>query len=238
MPDSEQSFSDRAQKARDLHAACSGFAPVYTPPPLGLTLAAFMQKIIACEALNNAVVAHNANWSDAVEQRITTAGTIKTTATQLLNYIKSSTAWKSKCPAAKRFADAIRGIKHPRKPAAPPVPGETPATLRQRGGQSYAELETNWRGLVNLAVALSGFAPTDVKIQVGTLNGLLSSIKGLNESISGLEAALSEAQMDRQKAYFKEEEGMEFQFTTIKITVKGQYGTSSSQWAQVKGSRW
>ena len=238
MPDSEKSFSDRAQKARDLHAACSGFSPVYTPPPLGVTLAAFMQSIIACEALNNAVVVHESNWSDAVEQRINTAATIKTTATQLLNFIKSSTAWKSKCPAAKRFADAIRGIKHPRKPAAPPVPGETPATVRQRGGQSYAELETNWRGLVNLATGLPGFAPTDAKIQAGTLNGLLSDIKGLNGNISGLEAALSEAQMDRLKAYFKEEEGLEFQFTKIKTTVKGQYGTSSSQWAQVKARRW
>jgi len=151
---------------------------------------------------------------------------------------KSSTAWKSKCPAAKRFADAIRGIKHPRKPAAPPAPGETPAALRQRGGQSYAELETNWRGLVNLASGLPGFAPTDVKIQASTLGGLLSSIKGMNGDISGLEAALSEAQMDRLKAYFKEEEGLEYQFFTIKTTVKGQYGTSSSQWAQVKGSRW
>lgn len=238
MPDSEQSFSDRAQKARDLHAACNKFSPVYSPPPLGVTLGAFMQKIVACEGLNDAVVTHESNWSDGVQQRITTAATIKTTATQLLNYIKSSTAWKSKCPAAKRFADAIRGIKHPRKPAPPPAPGATAAAPRQRGGQSYAELETNWRGLVNLAAGLPGFAPTDAKIQTGTISGLLSTLKGLNGQISSLEAALSEAQMDRQKAYFKAEEGLEFLFTTLKTTVKGQYGTSSSQWAQVKGSRW
>ena len=238
MPDSEKSFSDRAQKARDLHAACAGFAPAYVAPPQGVTLAALDSKITLCENLNNAVVQESSAWSGAVEQRSATAAIIKTTATQLLNYLKSSSAWKSKCPAAKRFADAIRGIKHPRKPAAPPVPGETPATLRQRGGQSYAELETNWRGLVNLAVGLPGFAPSDTKIQAGTLNGLLSSIKGLNGQISGLEAALSEAQLDRLKAYFQAEAGLEFLFATVKTTVKGQYGTGSSPWAQVKGMRW
>ena len=238
MPESEASFSDRAQKARDLHAACAGLNPVYTAPPQGVTLAALDLKIIACETLNNAVVGDGSIWSDAAQQRVSTAATIKTTTTQLLSYIKSSTGWKSKYPAAKRFGDAIRGIKHPRKTAAPPAPGATPAKKRSRGGQSYAELETNWRGLVNLAIGLAGFAPTDLKIQTGTVSGLLSTLKGLNGQISGLEAKLSEAQMDRQKAFYQEESGLEDMFQAVKTTVKGQYGATSSQCAQVKSLTW
>lgn len=238
MADSEKSFSDRAQKARDLHAACAGFTPVYAAPPQGTTLAALDTMIISCETFNNAVEGHDTNWSDAVTQRIGVAKTIKLTSTQLINYIESGPTWKSKFPKAKRFADAIRGIKHPRKPTAPPPPGEPPAKRRERGGQSYAELETNWRGLVALATGLAGYAPMGTEIQLGTINGLLSSIKNLNTTISTLEAALSEAQIERKKAFEAPLTGLAEMFKSVKQTVKGQYGAASTQWAQVKGMNW
>lgn len=238
MPDSEQSFPDRAQKGRDLQAACAGLAPAYAPPPGGTTLATFMTKIVACETLNNTVTGNASFWSDSVTQRIAVTRTIKATTTQLINYIKGSSTWKSKLPAAQRYANAIRGMKPPLKPLPPPAPGTPAKKRRERGGQSFAELETNWRGLVTLATGLPGFAPTDEKIQAGTINGLLSSLKNLNDTIPGQEAALSEAQQDRQKAYFEPEFGLEDLFKGVKTTVKGNYGASSSQWAQVKGMKW
>jgi len=238
MADSEKSFSDRAQKARGLHDACAGFAPAYAPPPGGTGLAAFMTKITGCETLNNMVAGHDSIWSDSVTQRNTLTKTIKATTTQLINYIKSSTTWKSKLPAAQRYANAIRGMKPPLKPLPPPPPGTPAKKRRERGGQSFAELETNWRGLVTLATALPGFAPTDVKIQGGRVKGLLSTLKGLNDAIPGQEEALSESQQDRYKAFYQPELGLEDLFQSVKTTVKGNYGASSSQWAQVKGMKW
>jgi hypothetical protein len=238
MADSEKSFSDRAQKSRQLHDACAGFAPVYAPPAGGTTLGTFMTKIQACETLNNMVTGNGSIWSEAVTQRISVTKTIKATTTQLINFIKGSTTWKSKLPAAQRFANAIRGMKPPPKPLPPPPPGTPPKKRRERGGQSFAELETNWRGLVTLATGLPGFAPTDSKIQASTLNGLLSSIKNLNDTIPGQEAALSESQQDRYKAYFEPEKGLEDLFKNVKTIVKGNYGSTSSQWAQVKGMKW
>lgn len=238
MAESEKSFSDRAQKARQLHDACAGFAPVYAPPAGGTTLAAFMTKIGACETLNNTVTGNDSIWSEAVTQRLGVTKTIKATTTQLINFIKASTTWKSKLPAAQRFANAIRGMKPPLKPLPPPPPGTPPKKRRERGGQSFAELETNWRGLVTLATGLAGFAPTDVKIQAGTINGLLSSLKNLNDTIPGQEAALSESQQDRYKAFYEPDLGLEDLFKSVKTTVKGNYGSTSSQWAQVKGMKW
>lgn len=238
MAESERSFADRLQKAQQLRDACAGFAPVYSTPPQGTTLPAFTTKIAGCDADHQAVESAEILWSEAVERRTGIADTIRTTATQLLNYIKSSTAWKTKLPKAKQFADAIRGIKHPRKAPAPAPPGGTAPKRRQRGGQSYAELERNWRALVTLAGGLAGFAPTDVKIQLGTINGLLSSIRGVNSEISASEATLGEAQQVRQQGFYEEDAGLESLFLAVKTNVKGQYGTASPQWAQVKGMKW
>ena len=144
----------------------------------------------------------------------------------------------ARLPAAKRFADAIRGVKTSRKAPPPPVPGAAAAKERQRGGQSYAELEKNWRGLTSLTAGLTGFAPTDAKIQAGTLNGLLSSLASANQQLPGLEAALSAAQQARMVAFFETDKGLADLFQQVKTSVKGQYGVGSPQWGQVKGVRW
>lgn len=238
MSDSERSFVDRVQKARSLHDACAGFTPVYAPPPQGVMLPAYFVKITACDAHNNAARDALVPWQEVVEMRSDTADTIKKTTTQLINYIKGSAAWRSKYTAAKRFADAIRGMKPPRKPALPPAPDQPPASQHERGGQSFAELEANWRGLVTLTGGLSGYAPTEVKIQLGTLNGLLSSMHGHNGEFSKKDAALSEAQKDRFKGFLEEDMGLAALFIGVKTNVKGQYGNTSTQWAQVKGLRW
>jgi len=171
-------------------------------------------------------------WSDAVVQRIDVARTIKPRTTQLLNYILSSTTWKS----GQAFRQRDPGHQDAAQAAA--AAGPAREEKRERGGQSYPELESNWRGLVNLATGLPGFAPPDVEIQAGTLNGLLSQLRGLNGSIPALEAALGEAQEDRQKAFYDEETGLPDRFQQVKTTVKGQYGVGSSQWEQVKGMKW
>ncbi len=238
MSDSERSYVDRVSKALTLHDACDGFTPIYAPPPGGVALPAFALKITACDTLNNAARDALVPWQETVDMRAETAGTIKKTTTQLINYIKGGPAWRSKFTAAKRFADAIRGMKPPRKIPPPPAPDQPPATQHERGGGSFAELEANWRGLVTLTGGLSGYAPTEVKIQLGTLNGLLSSMHSLNTEFSRKDAALSEAQKDRFKGFFEEGKGLAALFVGVKTNVKGQYGNQSTQWAQVKGTRW
>ena len=238
MANSERSFVDRAQKAQNLHDACVDFTPAYAPPPQGVTLAAFDAKINACVVLNNAAADALVPWQEVVDMRSETAEMIKKTTTQLINYIKGSPAWRSKFTAAKRYADAIRGIKPTRKPPLPPAPNQPPVSQHERGGQSYAELESNWRGLVTLTGGLSGFAPTEDKIKMSTLNGLLSAIHSYNGEFSRKDAALSEAQKDRFKGFFEEEKGLAALFMGVKTNVKGQYGNSSTQWAQVKGAGW
>lgn len=237
MPQSEASYADRVQKARNLYDAVSGLSPVFVPAPGGVSLPTFDAAIDTCDSLVGTVDSAKANWQDAVGRRSTTAKTIQDTTTQLINYIKSSTTWKNMYAAAKRFADAVRGKKATLPPLPEPPPGETPAKRIQRGGESFAELEKNWRGLVNLAIALPGFSPVDVKIQAGTISGLLSSIRSLNEEVSLKEAALSEAQQARYSAFYATG-GLGEMFQTLKVGVKGQYGTTSPQWAQVKGIKW
>jgi hypothetical protein len=237
MPESEQSFQDRVQKSQVLHDACNGFTPVYLPAPDTTTLASYQTKINAAGPLNNAVNGAASDLSDAITRRVEQVVLIKAATTDLIAYIKGVPAWKARYPKAKQFADAIRGFKPPRKPLPEPAPGEQPAKRNQRGGQSYAEIESNWDALVTLAIALPGFSPQNAAVGAPTISGYLSSIKALNKEVALKETILGEAQRLRQQGFYGEG-GLAELFQEVKGNVKGQYGQSSTQWAQVKGMRW
>jgi hypothetical protein len=237
MPESEQSFADRAQKSQVLHDACAGFSPAYAPAPGTITLANVQAKIDAIAELNNDVSGADANWSDAAIRRVETVGLIREAATHLMAYIKSVPAWKARYPKAKQFADDIRGFKAPRKPVPEPAPGEPAVKRVQRGGQSYAEIERNWDALVTLAIALPGYAPSNPLISAATISGHLSAIKAVNKEVALKETVLGEAQKVRHAAYY-DEGGLADVFAEVKTNVKGQYGPSSTQWNQIKGMRW
>lgn len=237
MPDSEQSYADRTQKAQNLHDACIGFSPAYSAPSGGVTLAALQSQIDDCDDSIATVDGATADWRDAINRRMDTTDSIRSVVTDLLAYIRTVPAWKASAPQAKIFSDAIRGVKTPRKPVETPEP-DTPTPRRnQRGGQSYAEIEKNFRGLVNLAIGLAGFAPSNTAISAGAISALLSSITALNEEVSVKEGALREAQQLRQASFY-DTGGLADKFRDVKLTVKGQYGVNSTQWGQVKGMKW
>jgi hypothetical protein len=237
MAESEQSYADRTQKSQNLHDACNGLSPAYAAPAGGVTLAAFQGKIDACDELIADVDNATANWRDAVNRRSDVANEIRGTVTNLLAYIKTVPGWKAQYPQAKIFSDAIRGVKTPRKTVTDPQPDEPPARTHQRGGQSYAEIEKSFRGLVNLSLGLGGFAPANAAISAAAISALLSSVTALNEEVSMKESALRETQQLRQAAFY-DEDGLAGMFRDVKLNVKGQYGVGSTQWGQVKGMKW
>ena len=240
MADSEKSFADRVQKTTSLLAAATGFTPTYTPADILFSLTTVTTKNTAAETANNNVAAALSTWSTAVQQRLAQSDLIKARATMLINYIKSNTAWKTQAVRAKQLADAIRNIKIARKTTPPAAPG-TPAAAapRQRGGQSYAEIEQNWRSLVSLATSLPGYAPpiTNTNLQTLNLTLTVTTMATLNDTIATTEEALSNIRQQRLDTYFGPD-GLAVKFAGLKQAIKGQYGPSSAQWTQVKGIKW
>lgn len=182
-------------------------------------------------------------FSTAIQQRISDTDKAQSLCTQIVSYVKSNTAWKLQFPRIKQLADKVRGIKPPRKTLPPPAPspGEPtppPVKQRDRGDESYVEIEANFKALVAALNGLAAYNPPDVTINSASLSSLALSLTEDNASIATADQALDEAQRARYALFYEPESGLADKFQAIKNAVKGQYGQTSTEWASVKGMRW
>lgn len=241
MANSERSFRDRENKARDLCNAITGFTPAFAPPNAAINVANFTLLVAQAKTVNDTVDGISGTYTTDAQTRTDLIKTVRKRVTQALSYIKSNTAWKSSCKAAKMAADKLRGI-HPPGPKLPPPPPEGGASpeeekRRNKGEMAYLELEGHFRKFVGVCEDAPGYAPTAAEITLGTLNGLLSQLSGLNQSLSVQGTQLTKAQQERLILYYQEN-GLEEKFQLVKAAVKGQYGQAGANYAAVKGMKW
>lgn len=243
MPNSEKSFIDRAQKAHALLAAITGFAPAFTPMDNSLTPVHFESFLSAVDYSNIEVGNTKTAFSNAVTARkAASAGAVKLT-TQVVNFVQSNSGWKLKFPRIKELADKVRAIHPPRNTPPPPaplpgLPPPPPGKPRDRGDGSYAEIAINFRLMVTAVGVLSGYSAPGTDIDLPALTALAAQLESNNLIVGTADSQLDNAQRARNAVFFYPETGLADKFQTIKKAVKGLYGQSSTQYAQVKGMRW
>ena len=243
MPNSEKSFIDRTQKGQALLNAITGFTPTFTPPDISLNVMNFTAFMVTVDSANNEVANTKTQFTDAVTARKTASDAAQKLATRVVNFVKSNPAWKLKFPRIKELADKVRAIKPPRStptpptppPGTPPTPPEKP---RDRGDGSYAEIAANFKTLSVAANALPGYMLPGTDIDGAALTALASQLETNNSAVGTTDTELDEAQRKRVEIFYDPATGLAAKFAAIKAAVKGQYGQSSTQFAQVKGIKW
>ena len=243
MANSERSFIDRHQKSVSLVSAAIGFSPAFAPFDNSLTTVNFSTTLTAVATANTAVGTARTDFSNAVQTRLALVQGVPKLTTRIVNYVKSNPSWKVQFPRIKELGDKVRKIKPPLKTATPPAPqpGQPtppPEKPRDRGDGSYAEIAENFKLLVAALNALPGYAPADPEITLATLTALGTQMEANNLTVGAADTALDTAQRTRYALYYDEGTGLADKFAAFKQEVKGQYGQSSTQYAQVKGIKW
>jgi len=243
MPNSEQSKIDRANKAHILLTALKGFVPVYTSADSDLSIPNFTAFLVLVDAANEEVENTKSFFSLAVEKRRLDSSAAQLLTTQVINYVASNKAWKADLPRIKELANQVREIKPPRKTTPPPAPQPgQPAPAeekpRDRGNGSYAEIAVRFKALGAKVATLPGYAPDDDDIKAPALATLAAQLAANNDAVETTDSDLDKAQRRRHELFDTPETGLADKFQAIKKAVKGQYGQSSTQFAQVKGIKW
>lgn len=231
---SEQSFTDRAQRADELSAAVAAMTPPYAPADARFSLAALDAAVAAAEAANTAVDDARPPYQDDASDRAALVKLIGPLVTQSLAYVKSNTAWAKRYDAVKDLADKVRGISPAKAKVADPEPDKKE---RHRGEQSYVEIAAHLKRYIARLDGLAGFAPQDDKISIASLTGHWTTLDGFNQSLPTLAQTLADAISDRQEAYIGPA-GLKFVFDGVKTSVKGQYGQASVPYKSISGKKW
>ena len=90
MPISEQSYADRLQRARQLNAATTGFAPPFAPADPSLAPAAFGSFLDGLDTSNLAVATALAAWQEGATARSALVTRLKADTLRALARVKSN----------------------------------------------------------------------------------------------------------------------------------------------------
>jgi hypothetical protein len=246
MP-SEQSFADRIGRFVLLKNACESMSPAFEPPDTDIGLPAQVALVVVlnncCTAVNNAAT----ELKDLTDPRVTTVKTIKERVTRAVNRVESNRAWAGKLPAVKAAGDKVRNMKPPREkaPATPADPDAPVPRKRERGGQSYRDIEGHLGKFVGALLKCAGYdtgAPPD--IQSIMLSSLQSSLRTANDTIPNKEVVLQDAQIERLRLFESKKPlpdgsaSLRDRWVRIKKAVAAQYGRSSAEYELVRGIKY
>jgi hypothetical protein len=231
---SEKSFHDRVQRAEKLHITVSAFVPAYQPADAAYTLAAFTAAIGRASNANAAVDAARVPYKDKAADRAALVKSLGPLVTQSLAYVKSNTAWAKRYDAIKALADKVRGVRPPRPKVVDPAADQK---TRNSGELSHAEIAAHLKRYIARLEALTGYAPPDAKISIAQLTAQLTTLTEWNQSVPALAQTLTDAIADRQESY-NGPTGLKACFDGVKVSVKGQYGQTSTQYKSISGMRW
>lgn len=239
MANTESSFSDRLQRGHELQAALAGFSPAFDPADPALAPAAFAVFLTSLGTMNTAVAAADADWKDSAATRAALVTEIKDRALRANSRVKSNSAWKAQQPAVKAAADALRGYR-PAAPKAAADPAATkPAATRSKTDQSYGDVKLLLDKLIAALARVPAYdtaAPVD--ISSASLEALSNQLDGFNKMVAGKEQALAAIRGPRNTAYDEDLPNapcLKSRMLGAKEATKSQYGSTSGQYAQVKG---
>jgi len=236
MANSEQSYADRKARADLMVAQITAFSPTFAPSDTDLAPDPFGEFVESVGEQNGIVGAHLAAWQNVVQEREDLVKEMKKTATRVLAFLNSNAALAKRLPQAKRAADKLRGM-HPKKPAAPEPPeGEPEPKKRNKGDQSYMDIEGHFKALVTAVTGLTGYTPVPEEnpITLANLNATLATYRAKNVDLGPLEIAWRDAARDRLEL-FDGKEGLREKMKAVKNATKAQYGQNSPEYAAVKG---
>ena len=236
MPQSETSYADRLQRARSIVNATKGFSPAFKPAESSLAPAAMETFVKSVEAANLAIATAMADWKETTSLRVITVAEIKKSVMRAHSRVKSKTAWAHHAPAVKALADKIRGARF----AKPKLPAEstTPATpTRESGDLSYADIKSHLEQFNTAIKKITGY-DTDAPEEIthASLLALEGKLLTSNEQVSSQSQILASARSTRADLY-DGPTGLKTKLKAIKESAKSQYGSTSTQYQQIKPIR-
>lgn len=236
MPISEKTFADRLQRGRVMQAAIALFSPPFAPADASLLPAAFNTFLDGLDTSNTDTGTLLTSYSTSVAERTDMVKDIKARALRVAGYVESNSTWKNAARGIKTLVDRIRGnvARPPKSPAPGETPGSPQAKSRNKGEQSYGDIAANLERLIAALQTISGYTPPASELTVANLTTLATAYSAKNSSMATLAQQASLSQRDRFDGY-SGPDGLREKMKAIKKAVLSQYGSTSSEYAAVKG---
>jgi len=229
---SETGHAKNVANFQDLIAFVTSYGTIYNPSKNALKLAQLTSLQTAAQTKIADVVAKNTTFNNAVNDRMTAFGGLKSLSTRLVNALESTDAAKEKINDAKNFNRKLQGKSA--APAAPPTDPNTPApTSISTSQQSYDQQIQHFAGLISVLQSEASYTPNENDLKIATLSAKQADLVAKNNAVSTAYTNVSNSRIARNKTLYDPTTGLVDTALEVKSYIKSIFGASSPEYKQV-----
>lgn len=231
---SETGHAKNVSNFQALITFVSGFGQTYNPSKDALKLPNLVVLHSEANAKLNDVIQKITAYNNATNARQEAFSELKSLSTRLTNALQTTNASKNTIDDAKGFNRKMQGRRASTKqtPNNPDAPEPKTISTSQ---QSYDQLIQHFTGLVSILASEPSYTPNEVELQVATLQAKIADLLAKNNAVNTAYAEISNARIARNQVLYHPENGLVEAANDVKKYVKSVFGTTSPQFAQIKG---
>lgn len=229
---SETGHAKNVANFQDLIAFVTGYGTIYNPSKNALKLTQLTSLQAAAQTKIADVVAKNTTFNNAVNDRMTAFGGLKSLSTRLINALESTDAAKEKINDAKTFNRKLQGKSA--APTAAPTDPNTPApTSISTSQQSYDQQIQHFAGLISVLQSEASYTPNENDLKIATLSAKQADLVAKNNAVSTAYTNVSNSRIARNKTLYDPTTGLVDTALEVKSYIKSIFGASSPEYKQV-----
>jgi hypothetical protein len=230
---SEEGHAKNVANFQDLIAFVSSYGPSYNPSKNALKLPQLNTLLTTSQTSLTDVVTKNTAYNNKTNERALAFSTLKTLSTRLISALEITDAATEKVKDAKAFNRKMQGQ---RAAATPTVPDPTaPAKTISASQQSYDQQIQHLTGLLSVLQSEPSYAPNETDLKIATLIAKQADLTAKNNAVATAFASISNSRIARNASLYNTDTGLVDIASEVKKYVKSIFGSSSPQFAQVKG---
>lgn len=231
---SETGHAKNIANFQDLIAFVTGYGAMYNPSKAALKIPQLNEIATNAETKLADVITKNTAYNNAVNDRIITFTGLKTLSTRLISALETTNASKEKISDAKGFNRKMQG-RRALQIQTPNNPNEIAPNTISTSQQSYDQLIQHFAALISVLESETSYLPNENDLKIATLTAKQADLTAKNNIVTTAYINISNSRIQRNKTLYDTTTGLVDIAAEVKKYVKSVYGTTSPEFAQVKG---
>ena len=231
---SETGHAKNVANFQDLIAFVVGYGTTYNPSKNSLKIPQLNTIATNSQAKLADVITKNTAYNNAVNDRIIAFIGLKSLSTRLVNALETTNASKEKISDAKGFNRKMQGRRASATQTQTDTNTPAPSTI-STSQQSYDQLIQHFAGLISVLQSETSYIPNENDLKLTALNAKQADLTAKNNAVATAYTSISNSRIMRDKTLYDEATGLVDIATEVKKYIKSVFGTTSPEYAQVKG---
>lgn len=231
---SEQGHAKNVANLQDLISFVTAYGATYNPTKTALKLAQLNTLSTTAQTSLSDVIAKNTLYNSKVNERVLAFSNLKSLSTRLISALEITDASAEKIKDAKAFNRKMQGCRASTIPI--PIDPNTPAPTTNSTAQlSFDQQIEHLAGLIAVLQSEATYAPNETELKIATLTTKQTDLTTKNNAVKTAFTGISNSRIARNAILYGTDTGLVNISSEVKKYIKSIFGSTSPQFAQVKG---